>query len=733
MKTSSKIIENDIGEATKMKKVLALILVLTFVLSCSIQALALNAGISQEEAIQKIKDIFDTTTYDRFNVSYNENHDNKKIWELSWSKTQAPYGSLYASIDAKTGNILSISLYKGYDPNRKTSPIPKYSEEEARKIAESFAKKLQPEEFAKTKLLSRDMPVYPIDRDAYSDSYSFNFTRMENDIPVEGNGIKITVDAHTGEIENYTFTWSWEPLPSSKNIISIQDAEQIFKDETGLKLIYRRYYDYPTQKDDIKLVYTLERPGSVLIDAVTGKMLDNEYFDLYTRAAAETAQKADADFTPVENKQVEITKNCISKEAAINIVKKYISIPDGFKQRSAYLYEGYDNPEHKIWNIEWQKSSADGEDGFISARVNAITSELLSFDIYDYSKHSKEFKQNYDRSAALKKAEEFLKKHQPERFANVMLEEIKERIESPEKVQKHSFNYIRLVNGIPYTANGFNITVDAETGKITNYHMNWHEKNFPSADGVLEKADAEARFLSDIGLELVYASLYNSKEETYDYKLVYKVKPAKSYTFDAFDFQPLDYNGKPIKEETKTDFTDIKGHWAEKDIQLLVDLGIIKSEESLFRPDVAITEGEFIKLLMVAKGHRISDDRPIVPIIRAESHVKSDDDISKYIEEAIKLGWVKDNEVSAKSSLSREKAAAFVIRAMGYEKVASIPEIYKDTVKDSASVKLEYKGHTAIAMGLKILSATNGNFYPKNSVSRAQAATILVRMLKASS
>jgi len=39
---------------------------------------------------------------------------------------------------------------------------------------------------------------------------------MENDIPVDGDGIYITVDAHSGEIENYSFNWTWEPLPPQK-------------------------------------------------------------------------------------------------------------------------------------------------------------------------------------------------------------------------------------------------------------------------------------------------------------------------------------------------------------------------------------------------------------------------------------------------------------------------------------------------------------------------------------
>ena len=108
---------------------------------------------------------------------------------------------------------------------------------------------------------------------------------------------------------------------------------------------------------------------------------------------------SDSGFTPVEIKEVEVTKNCISKEAAIDIVKKYISIPDGYKQRSANLYEDYDNPDQKIWNIDWQKTD-DDEGGSIYAQVHAINSELLSFNFYDYGRYSKEFKQIWQSSGS---------------------------------------------------------------------------------------------------------------------------------------------------------------------------------------------------------------------------------------------------------------------------------------------------------------------------------------------
>lgn len=714
-----------------MKKKLALFLVLMFIFTNMIPVMALdNTGISQEKAIQKVKNIFDTISFDRFNINYNENYDGKKVWELYWNETKEPYGSLHVNIDADDGNILNIYLYRGYNPDRKTSPIPKYNKDQAQKIAEAFAKKLQPQEFAKTKLYDREQEDYPMEDTSYSDAYRFNFIRMENNIPVEYNGFNITVDAHTGEVESYDFNWSWDPLPSAEKIISLKEAEKIFQDNLGLKLVYQRYFDYRTREENIKLIYTLDYPREVLIDAITGKLIKNDYYGISEKAAMGSKQMADGGFTPAEQKEVEITKNCISKETAIEEIKKYILILDGFKVNYANLYEDYNDPDQKVWSINWKKSDDNGVKGYIYTRVNAITSEVLSFDFYSYDEPSQKFKQNYDRASAQRKAEEFLKKFQPDRFTNVKLQETDEEIEFPEKVKQHHFGYTRLVGDIPYPNNGFNLTVDAQSGVVTSYRLLWHEREFPSADGVLTKADAEERFLKNIGLELAYVSIFKPKEETRNYQLVYRVKTSKSYNFDAFEFKPLDYSGKPIEEEIKTAFADIKGHWAEKDIQLLVDLGVIKSAEDKFRPDENITEGDFIKLLMIAKNQRISDDIPI-PVIKLESEdLKSDEEIQRYIDAALKLGWVKPGEADVKRLLSREKAAAFVVRAMGFDKVASLSGIYKDAVKDVASIKPEYKGHISIAMGLQLLSEDDGNFKPKSTTSRAQATTILVRMLK---
>ncbi|HHW02451.1 MAG TPA: DUF4901 domain-containing protein [Thermoanaerobacterales bacterium] len=693
-----------------------------------------DTAFPQEKAIEKIKSMFDTSGYDRFDINYNEDKS-RKTWSLSWSKSREPYGSLYATVDADTGYILNLNMYEGYDVAQKPSLIPKFSEDDARKIAEEYARKHQPEEFAQTAYRENRAPEYrPLKVIAYQQDYNFNFVRILNGIPVEGDGFNINVDANSGRVRSYNFNWSYDKMPAADKIISMQEAEKIFKENAGLKLVYQRYFDYGTKKDDVKLVYTIDGPYRVLIDAVTGKFLndagyDYPYFDY--GGAGEAQKSRSAELTPQELKEVESTKNCITKDAAVKVVQKYLTIPEGYEQNYANLYEDYDNPDQKVWNINWNKKAQNpGEYGSINARVNAVTSELLSFNIWDESRYNTNFNQKYDRAAAQKIAEDFLKKLQPEKFGSVKLEEPKGEINYPEKIRDQYFNYTRQVNGIPYLANGFSVTVDSATGQVVGYNMSWQDKDFPGAEGVLSKDEAEARFLKDIGLELSYARVYRPQEEESKFYLVYKLKPSNTYTFDAFDFVPLDYSGKPIQKQPETAFTDIGGHWAEKDIQLLVDLGIIQSGDDKFRPDENISQGDFIKLLMAATGY----SSPAIDEVALKSGIKagkdSEDDIQKYIDAAIKMGIVKQGEVDAQKPLTREKMAAFMVRSLGFEKVASISGIYTIPAKDASAIAPAYKGHAAIAMGLKLIQGIDGKFDPQGSVTRAQAAVVLVRMLK---
>lgn len=692
---------------------IATLIVFALVLSLVVPVFAqTNAAISQEQAIEKVKRFFDTSKYDQFSINYHEGSQ-RKSWELNWSTSKEPFQGLNATVDAEHGDILNLYIY-GY-PDKKPSKIPKVSEEEALKQARDFASKVQPREFGKTKLVKGpDSWAEPL---RFRETYYFYFMRMEKDIPVENNGFNISINAHTGNVESYDFTWSYESLPEADNIISQEEAEKIFEELKPLELGYRRFFDYKTKKSEIKLVYTISDGGNSIIDATTGEILEDKYYGIYAEdgygmAAGDMRKEASSELSPHEQKEVEATKNCITKEQAIKAVKEYVKIPSDFTLSHSRLYESYDDSNQRIWNLSWELQDDDNY-GYISAKVNALNSELMGFHISDKDRYGKDFKQNYNRVDALKKAEDFLKNIQPKRYQNVKIVESKSD-SKPEKIREFYFNFVRQVNGIPFFGNGFYITVNSETGQITDYTMNWHDFHFPDVEGTLSLENAMEKLLDNVGLELFYIQHYEAEGEKPKFYLVYKLNPRniKSPNFDAFSFKPLDYQGKPIEEKVKASFADIDGHWAQEEIQLLANLGVLSAEDDKFNPDSVITEGNFVKLLLTA--HRgIENDK-----------------IQDYIDTAIRIGWAKEGELEVNRPLNREKMAALLIRSLGLEKAAAIPHtFFKISTADEAAITEIYKGHVAIGLGLKLMNPSAGNFNPKQNVTKAQAAVALVRVL----
>lgn len=173
-------------------------------------------------------------------------------------------------------------------------------------------------------------------------------------------------------------------------------------------------------------------------------------------------------------------------------------------------------------------------------------------------------------------------------------------------------------------------------------------------------------------------------------------------------------------------FTDIKGHWAEPNISTLVDGKYIKGYgDNTFRPDRTISRAEFLTILMNIKGLKASS-----------SSANSFGDISGHwarglINEAVSQGIVVKNEYSGifkpDQALQRSEATAMMVRALGQQ-----PDNGPITFTDKANVeKSIYRGYIKSAYDLGLISGFNdGQFKPFESITRAQACTVLNNFLK---
>ena len=206
----------------------------------------------------------------------------------------------------------------------------------------------------------------------------------------------------------------------------------------------------------------------------------------------------------------------------------------------------------------------------------------------------------------------------------------------------------------------------------------------------------------------------------YEVKLVYVLKSGRPYILDAYTGNVIGYDGKPYKEDKPAEYTDLDGHFAEKQIKLLAKYRIIDFAGPEFKPGEKVTQKEFLMILSKIL------DRYYIPYITEDS---TQEEIDEMYKQLIRRGIVKEGEKDPDAIITRENAVKFIIRVLNYEKVANIRGIFIVPFEDAEDIAPELEGYVAIAAGLKIVSGSGGKFNPKKELTRAEAAVMIYNCL----
>ncbi|MDF2591005.1 MAG: uncharacterized protein K0S75_471 [Clostridia bacterium] len=164
-----------------------------------------------------------------------------------------------------------------------------------------------------------------------------------------------------------------------------------------------------------------------------------------------------------------------------------------------------------------------------------------------------------------------------------------------------------------------------------------------------------------------------------------------------------------------------KAHWAKVYIDKLIDKLIITGyPDGTFKPDNNVEVDSYIKMVVIALGNKFENGK--------------DYWASPYINKAIELKLIDSNEFNTyRRAITREEAAKVIVQALAtLEQLPSAEEInkYKSVVPDYAKISEKYMQHalTAYATGI-ITGDPKGNFKPIDNLSRAEAATVIMRLL----
>jgi hypothetical protein len=260
---------------------------------------------------------------------------------------------------------------------------------------------------------------------------------------------------------------------------------------------------------------------------------------------------------------------------------------------------------------------------------------------------------------------------------------------------------------------------------------------FPKLANRISEDKAQTIFFEDYRPNLVY-SLYNSSTDPQkpaeEVKLAYRLNQGSDYLYmpysnvDALTGEKVDYLGGVISDKGNSYKEKIKGHWAEKEINILANQGII--DMSQFDVDREVTLMEAIKIMVNAKGYETYRLRGGDTLKFGD--YKPEDSEYKYLQLAVYYGILENKpmDFDGEKKILREEMADMMVRLLRYENVASIKGIFTLSYNDKGEINPEHLGALALCTGLEIISGQDGKIRPKENATMAELALAVYKAME---
>jgi|GEM_PF-2391626 len=674
--------------------------------------------------------LVDTDAYDTFSYDTYLNEYGNTTFNLYWSDTNGilPYTSATIDADGTVTNYYAEQpYYSEYYYDKKAPILPASTKDEALAAATAHVKKIAPEYYGD---ISKDrVTIYYND---YNQSYSIDFYRVRNGFGFEYENLYLSITAD-GTLINYgsSFTKNMAANIPTKTL-PMRLILASFKKNNPLELKYMSIYNSATQKSIVRLGYVAPN-DTRLIDAGTGKAFSVEYeygnvspipYDNYAVAeesAAATGAMYDKDLSAIEQKAVDTHLDLMNADdvKALLIANKYLSFGDEYYLTSSNLYTNESDFTDKVTQYisVYFESMKDGEpNGYASAQVNAETKEIISFSSGDYY-------EVIPRTAAVEKIRESFASHDSAaKKINAMLKDIYGAKFAQYREMKRDYwtyeeddyvylDYTRHVNGIQFDHNWLNITLNKNTGLITNLYISHSDDaTFPKADKVIGASKAmdlladkfpltpfyKPYVTKDDGSGKLFATYNTETEKTA--ALVYSYSNPSGNMFDvvvdATSGKLMNRwgDGDAVYYPTKyfipnaADF--LKDHPAAKQMLALYNIGILNLTKS-FNPDEAITREEFLVMLQ-----------------------------TMYYDYRYSQNFLDGS--NADSPISLEESVTALIDTLGYGDIAKINSIFKPI----KNIDPDFTGYYAIANSFDLLDNLPANTKDGN-ITKAGAAALL--------
>lgn len=214
---------------------------------------------------------------------------------------------------------------------------------------------------------------------------------------------------------------------------------------------------------------------------------------------------------------------------------------------------------------------------------------------------------------------------------------------------------------------------------------------------------------------LVVKVLNNGKWESVNYKI----------DNDIINFNPKHFSVYSIMSY-KTEFTDINNHWGSKFITKLSANGIVNGKsKSTFDPEGKITRAELSKVLVEIAGLKGTKDSLF-------TDVESSAWYNNYVNTAKEFGITfgeKDDLFRPNEYVTREEMAVMISKTFEIMNNMSI-ETVKGEFTDAGSIDNNAKNYVYFAKESGLINGyPDGSFMPKGNLTRAEASSVLYKLL----
>lgn len=175
--------------------------------------------------------------------------------------------------------------------------------------------------------------------------------------------------------------------------------------------------------------------------------------------------------------------------------------------------------------------------------------------------------------------------------------------------------------------------------------------------------------------------------------------------------------------ETVTVFEDISGHWAEENIKKAYSLGIVNGVgEKEFAPQKNITRAEMAAIFVRCLKLEESSNAEYTDVSETDWYYNN---VSAISENGYMQGY--NGKFRPNDSITREELSAIAMRILAEIEVSGEIEEFADSgdISDWAKEAIE----KAVKSGI-MLGRDNNIFAPKATVTRAEAVTVVLRILE---